>query len=239
MLLTVPLMSVSPHAPRALSTDRLARRVVFPSVFLLMVFVIWNVTQAVPITFWPAIAGTLLLAVVIRMFVHQRAENRRLAQVAACDPVTAISHRQAFATKVQRVLSQSGVMILLDIDDFRRVNDRHGRDVGDLCLRALAQRIRELTRATDVIGRLDGPCFGVYLPGAMMRDATDIAQRLSDGLMVVVEGRTLRMTTSVGVVFADGGTALDRLIFAAERALDRAKLQGRARVEVDVTPFAA
>ncbi|MEJ6401758.1 GGDEF domain-containing protein [Yoonia sp. 2307UL14-13] len=173
------------------------------------------------------------------LLMQQKAESRRLARVAACDPVTAIAHRQAFSGNVENVLSQSGAFILLDIDDFRRVNDRYGRDVGDLCLRALAQRLRELTRTTDVIGRLDGPSFAVHLPGAMMQHAGDIAQRLSDGLLIMIDGRPLRLTISAGVVFADGHTSLDQLIFTAERALDRAKLQGRARVEMDVTPFAA
>lgn len=166
-------------------------------------------------------------------------EHQRLKRMTEMDPVTALANRQTFVQRMRRVQCQSGMLLLLDIDHFKSINDRRGRHGGDLCLMALAQRFREVTRDTDIVGRLDGASFAIYLPGATAEMAHDVADRLSQGILIATDSGVTRVTTSVGAVFADGQTSLDRLLLDAEWALDRAKLQGRARVVLDTLPLVA
>ncbi len=173
------------------------------------------------------------------ILVTRAQERRRLRRVTDMDPVTALSNQRSFVSQAQSVLSQSGVLLLLDIDHFREINDRGGRRVGDLCLMALAQRFRELIRSTDIVGRFDGATFAIYLPGTTLEQAHTIADRLSRGVIVVNEEVATRATASVGLVFANGRTALDHLLRNAGGALERAKLQGRACVVSDEAPLAA
>lgn len=161
---------------------------------------------------------------------HARRAEWRMQQLRQRDRVTGLPDRQHFQAGLLRVLPQTGVLLLLDIDNFKGFNDARGRHAGDLCLMALAQRLRELTRGTDILGRLDGAVFGVYLPGAPVEVARDIGDRLSTGLVVLTEHDILRVTLSVGAVTADGLTPVDMLLRDADRALDRAKREGRARM---------
>ena len=166
-------------------------------------------------------------------------EKHRSRRVMDMDPVTALFNRQSFVSKAARALPQDGVLLLLDIDKFREINDQGGRKVGDLCLMALAQRFRELTRSTDIVGRLDGATFAVYLPGTSLDQAHEIADRLSRGVIVANDEITALATTSVGMVAANGRTAFEQLLRNAGGALERGKLQGRASVVSDAAPLAA
>jgi len=191
------------------------------------------------IVFYTIMIGAPLAGGLLWVLAILGREQSRMRVLEDVDPITALSNRYCFTRQTRRVLAQSGALMLLDIDDFRSINDRRGRRVGDLCLMALSQRFRELTRASDVVGRLDGATFAVYLPGATVEQAEDIADRLSQGILVVNEGCSTYVTTSVGVVLANGRTPLDRLLKDADAALERAKLQGRAKVVVNVVQVAA
>lgn len=161
---------------------------------------------------------------------HAARTQQRLMRIRTCDPVTGLPNRVDFLAKTTRVLPQSGMLLLFDIDHFKALNDTRGHRAGDLCLMAMALRFRELTRRTDILGRLDGAVFAIYLPGAPIETARTIGDRMSEGLEVIDRGQVLRVTVSVGAVVADGCTSLDRLMREADKALDRAKLQGRARM---------
>ncbi len=163
----------------------------------------------------------------------------RVKTLSDLDPITALSNRPDFVRRAQRVLPQAGALLLVDVDDFKAINHRRGRRAGDLCLMALAQRFREVTRQSDVVGRLDGASFAIYLPGATVEQAHEISQRLCEGMIIVTPNGKLRLTTSVGAVLADGRTPLERLLRDADTALDRAKLKGRACVVIDELPLVA
>ncbi|PUB19339.1 GGDEF domain-containing protein [Yoonia sediminilitoris] len=180
------------------------------------------------------IAGVLLwsLAAVSK-------DHRRLEKVYGIDPVTGLPNRNSFCHQLQPILPQSGVLLLIDIDDFRTINDRRGRQAGDLCMMSLAQRFRELTRETDIVGRMDGPTFAAYLPGATVEHAYGVAARLTDGVQLIRESGVMKFTTSVGAVFADGEMPIADLLRGAEAALERAKLNGRATVVLDALPMVA
>ncbi|MBE0414893.1 diguanylate cyclase [Yoonia sp.] len=170
---------------------------------------------------------------------HAARVDLRMNRMRNHDQVTGLPDCAQFMMRAQRALPQSGVLLLFDIDNFKAFNAARGRRAGDLCLMALAQRLRELTRSTDILGRLDSAVFAVYLPGAPVEKARAIGERLSAGLAIVTERKAMCVTISVGAVMADGMTPLDVLLRDADRALDRAKLQGRARMIIEELPEAA
>lgn len=148
------------------------------------------------------------------------------------DPLTGLLQRQAFIKATNRKLSQTGVLLMLDIDRLGQINAEQDHHAGDLCLMALGIRLRELTRNTDVVGRIDGGTMAVYLPGATLESGRAIALRLSEGIQVTTGDKRFEVTVSVGVVAANGRLSLSKLMQAAENALLRAKARGPAQVMV-------
>lgn len=215
-------------------------RVVALSVSGLGVWVMLDATAPASIT---GGAGHVVLAVLavwipvalglFRASAHAGRIERRLLCLLDRDTVTGLPNRAMFMARTRRALPQSGALLLFDIDDFKAFNAVHGHRAGDLCLMALALRVRELTGPADLSGRLDGAVFAVYLPGAPLELARDIGDQISMGLQVIRGDTVLRVTVSVGAVLADGQTPLDCLLRDADRALNRAKQQGRARLVLD------
>ena len=195
------------------------------------------VQYARPILFvlFVAVLGTVFSYAITKV----RHLESRVRAIGALDNLTGLLNRRAFCATAAKVVSQNGVLLALDIDHLSAINSNHGRGAGDVCLMALAQRCRELTRQSDVIGRLDGAAIAIYLPGVPAEAASEIAERLKDGIQVCTRGQVLRATISVGAVVARGQPSIETLLRFAERALDRAKLEGRARVIMRGWPKAA
>ncbi len=154
----------------------------------------------------------------------------QLIKASETDQMTGLLQRQHFIRKTERKLPQTGTLLMLDIDGLGQINAKHDHHAGDLCLMALAIRLRELTRATDVVGRIDGATIAVYLPGTPLDAGRAAAERLAQGIQVTTGKSRFEVTVSVGVVLADGETPLAKLMQQAEAALLRAKARGRAQV---------
>lgn len=128
--------------------------------------------------------------------------------------------------------------VMLDLDHFKLVNDRHGHAVGDTVLRAVAACVRERLRSSDVLGRLGGEEFGLVLPAT----GEPGARHLADQVRLAVEalelrgdgGTPLRVTLSAGVAVAEPerGDTVETLMHLADKALYQAKQKGRNRVVV-------
>ncbi len=139
---------------------------------------------------------------------------------------------------------ESIALLLIDLDHFKPINDSHGHDAGDLLLRALSQRLRDLVRSSDMAARLGGDEFAVLLTGPNVeQDAAQIAERLLHELSQPVPYRdvSLAVTVSVGAAFfprhAEG---FSQLYKAADEALYRAKHQGRGNwVQQEKQPLPA
>ncbi|WP_320269456.1 GGDEF domain-containing protein [Cognatiyoonia sp. IB215446] len=174
--------------------------------------------------------AVLLAMIPVSIMLRLRENKRRMQLMAQVDGVTGVTNQQTFLRRFTRALPQSGVLLMLDLDHFKQVNDMGDRHATQLCLMALAQRCREVTRSTDIVGRLDGSVFGIYLPGAPIERGRHVANELSKGIHVVTPKGVLHATVSVGVVVADGWTPLERLMKSVEQALDLAKLRGPAHV---------
>jgi len=206
----------------------LSRTADFP--FYLTIAIVIPVCVSVPIS-W----------VIVRLL-REVDDARRLAEhLASNDELTGLLNRRRFIDLAQRELGlalRSGAPVaalLLDLDDFKRVNDRHGHAEGDRLLRATARRIATVLRGTDLAARWGGEEFALLLPGSGLDDAVAVAQRILASLRELGAGEgdgRQTCTASISVAaFAGGDESFDRLVERADRAMYAAKLAGKARVE--------
>lgn len=170
---------------------------------------------------------------------QQRLRAAEFEAHALRDPLTGLPNRRLFEQALPAVLAEAQAraaplaLALLDLDHFKHVNDRFGHGVGDRVLIALAQMLRENTRASDVLARIGGEEFLVVLPDTEPERAREVCERLCQRVAAhpwdgVAPG--LGATLSIGLAHAPG-YALDELFERADAALYRAKQRGRNRVE--------
>ena len=181
-------------------------------------------------------------------FVALTKERAEVAQrrAATIDSLTGVFNRRAFFDRAERLVRRAEVdtrplaVLLFDIDRFKQINDRFGHPVGDRLLIEFTTLATELLRPTDLFGRIGGEEFAAILPGAPRAAAVAAADRVRAAFaaVIVTEGEAdVRATVSVGVtVIESEGVGLDRLIAIADRALYRAKHNGRNMVEVEPAP---
>ena len=156
------------------------------------------------------------------------------------DALTGLNNRAALHETLERELSLAQrhehrlSLVVLDIDHFKQVNDRHGHLAGDTVLRHVGRLIRECTRETDVSFRYGGEEFVILLNETPADGAEVVAQRLRETLartpVVLESGETLGVTASFGVAELAGETSAQQLFERADAAMYRAKQAGRNRV---------
>ena len=169
---------------------------------------------------------------------HMELELRRLATT---DPLTGIPNRRHFMqqlelelARVQRLTGQCAVVLMLDLDHFKRVNDRYGHATGDALLKHFVSLMLQEIRQIDSAGRVGGEEFAIILPGADLAAARLFADRLRVTVArtsLVQDGNTIPITVSIGIA-ALTGTDANETLRRADEALYRAKKAGRNRVEV-------
>ena len=125
--------------------------------------------------------------------------------------------------------------VMIDVDHFKRVNDRHGHDAGDAALRVVADRLRKAVREVDVVARYGGEEFLLVLPSTNFSGALSVAERVwraIGGEPFVFGEASERVTASVGVAVYPSRDikSKDQLLKAADRALYQAKHEGRDRI---------
>jgi len=159
-------------------------------------------------------------------------------QPSTTDALTGLSTRAAMHRRLGAALQAggTGVVVLLDVDNFKYFNDRHGHAAGDALLRAIAARLREVFPMADCVARGGGDEFTAFLPGLALDDAMRLAQRCLEAmrapLALASAGGTEIVTVSVGVARLDGPAqrTADAVLRACEMALHAAKARGRDRV---------
>lgn len=167
------------------------------------------------------------------------AREERLYRQAHFDPLTALPNRLLFRDRLEQELAAvsegraRGAVLYIDLDHFKRVNDTVGHAAGDQLLQIVAQRLRACVKEGDTVARLAGDEFTVILRNvADTESAAVVAERIIDSIRVPVSlgGRDHFVQASIGIaVFPDDGTAIDDLLRNADRAMYRAKEQGRGR----------
>jgi diguanylate cyclase (GGDEF)-like protein len=170
-----------------------------------------------------------------------------LRELAHTDALTGIHNRRSFIERASNELASANrhghavSLLMIDLDHFKAINDRHGHAGGDSVLRSFVQTARTVMRQSDVFGRVGGEEFAALLPHTGLDGARTIAERLlqqtRSQAAVLGSGVAVAYTVCVGLaaVRLDSPAAaagIDPLMAAADHALYRAKAQGRDRLVV-------
>lgn len=180
---------------------------------------------------------------------HARAEASRVKADSERDPLTGVLNRGAWRARLERLAEDTRQdqrplsVLFFDIDLFKLINDSLGHQVGDDCLRAVAETVAAELRGGDILGRLGGEEFGVALPGAKRIHALAVGERIRTAVQrhcQAVGEEVVELTVSVGAAEHLGPEeALDALVDRADRAMYTAKDSGRNMVVADAsTPSA-
>ena len=165
----------------------------------------------------------------------------RLRQLAESDPLTGLLNRRGFLDSAERLVSlarrynRAIGIVVVDIDHFKSVNDTHGHAVGDLAIRAVAERLKAAARDSDLVGRFGGEEFVVILPETDAAATNAYAERvrsmIAESGIALPEAPPLKLTVSLGcTVFAEADEDIQDSIDRADVALYKAKSTGRNRV---------
>ncbi|MCU0261717.1 MAG: diguanylate cyclase, partial [Ilumatobacteraceae bacterium] len=186
----------------------------------------------------PAIEGVV---VTFRDITEQRNLERQLSHRAFHDELTGLANRALFldrmdhALRITRSDNDPVVVLFVDLDDFKKVNDALGHAVGDQMLRAVADRIRRSAGTGDTAARLGGDEFAILLEdrGGVDR-AIDVAERLLEELRhpVTIGGYDVTVLASVGVAVAAPGTSTTSVLRDADIAMYEAKRAGKGQIRI-------
>ncbi len=166
----------------------------------------------------------------------QNALTHRAVEIRAqMDALTGLRNHGTFREELLAAVQREEHfgLLMLDLDDFKSYNDRHGHEVGNMLLSAIAGAIRSASRESDHVYRYGGDEFSLILPRARLRDAVEVAERVRALIREVpgTDGEPASMRCSVGVAtFPGDGDSRASLLLAADRALYAAKRAGRDRV---------
>lgn len=165
-----------------------------------------------------------------------RLHTEELRQMAVVDALTGVFNRGHLETRFRDTIAR-GVhpisMLLIDIDNFKKVNDVYGHRVGDLVLVELAALVAENVRSIDALGRWGGEEFAVLLPACSASDAHRVAEALRTHIADHDFATAGSVTASFGVAEAQPGEEFESWFQRTDAALYRAKQAGRNVIEVD------
>ncbi|WP_192813925.1 GGDEF domain-containing protein [Halomonas smyrnensis] len=183
-------------------------------------------------------AGRLKRVIFITDITERKALERRLDFLARHDELTGLLNRRAgmarLGEEIARAHRQGGPLCvaIIDLDNFKQINDRHGHATGDEVLCDVAARLGGELRDYDVLARLGGEEFLVILPGATQEQAHESLERLRTRIASASPGRSdLFVTLSAGIAALRADEACHVLLERADRALYRAKQDGRNRTQ--------
>jgi two-component system, cell cycle response regulator len=174
---------------------------------------------------------------------HDESFQRRMFDSALRDGLTRVYNKRYFTERLRAEFHFAVrhevplSLLLLDLDHFKLVNDRHGHVAGDFVLTEFADSAQQSVRSEDVFARFGGEEFAVISRATAVEEAAHIAERLRvlvASLDIRYENRSIPLTVSVGVAGLPGVSATNpvELVMAADRALYRAKVLGRNRVAI-------
>ncbi|HEY4129218.1 MAG TPA: EAL domain-containing protein [Gemmatimonadaceae bacterium] len=168
---------------------------------------------------------------------ENRALEAKLVHQAFHDALTGLANRALFRDRIEHALARSSrgermAVLLLDLDDFKSVNDSLGHAEGDKLLMIVAERLLRATRGCDTVARIGGDEFAVLLEGLVDEAAAMVVvERIADSLRTPVKllGREVALGASVGVAHVHGGERVEELLRNADVAMYKAKDDGKGR----------
>jgi diguanylate cyclase (GGDEF)-like protein len=206
--------------------------------------------------FSPALATDFLahLASVAAISLENTVNRMRLVRSGLTDFLTGFHNRRYLHARLREELARAQraghpvACLMIDVDNFKRINDQHGHPGGDIVLREVARRIHRLMRSSDTTARFGGDEFAIVLPDSDVAGAESVASRILESVRsapveIGVNG-VENVTLSIGVAVAmlqpgnrDHEATATRLMAEADAALYRAKAAGRNRIEVSRQPI--
>lgn len=198
----------------------------------------------------PVPIASLCAGYTLQLIVALDQAMRRLEELAMTDSLTGVRNRRCFmqvaALEFERATRHARPMavVLIDVDHFKAINDRHGHQCGDQALIEIARACQGTLRKTDLLARFGGEEFIVLLPETGQREAVRLAERMRNAVAAELrlpdQPRPGAVTISLGAVALSRSTpTLDILIQAADQALYDAKRSGRNRVHTQPAPIEA
>lgn len=179
------------------------------------------------------------LEIAFRLTREMEQANSISTRAAQTDELTGLKSRRAFFEHAQQLYNeckakrQGLCAVMLDMDHFKHINDTYGHQVGDQVLRQMGAVISSSFRTTDILGRLGGEEFAILLPDTSIEVATQIAERLIGTIAGLMIEPVHHISASLGVASTEAcNKDLHSLMNDADKALYRAKAQGRNRVAV-------
>jgi diguanylate cyclase (GGDEF)-like protein len=193
-----------------------------------------------------AIVGINITALVLLAYVasviarDQRRARDAAIRLSTIDPLTGLFNRNFFFAAVEREIARSArsgrgfCLLMMDLDELKEINDRHGHFFGDRVLRGVGEVIRSGGRRIDTAARYGGDEFVVLLPETEPSGAYVLAEKIRQGveeLRVDVAGTAIKPSVSIGVVaYPDDGRTSDELMITADASMYRSKRTGKNRV---------
>ncbi len=168
-------------------------------------------------------------------------ELLKVKEESSTDPLTKVLNRRYFDLKIQEVVNEFSrygsdtCFVMLDIDFFKKLNDRYGHQAGDKALEATAKLIKESVRKTDLIFRYGGEEFAAILSKTNIEDGRKLVEELRLRIAEQVfayKGEPVSVTISCGITTMQSGDTAENLVERADKALYQAKENGRNRVIV-------
>lgn len=198
------------------------------------------------LTFMVSFMATLIASFGFVFMAKERTDDANV-RLATQDALTGVANRRALMLALEHELARAQrqrtplALLMLDIDHFKRVNDHYGHLAGDQVLRHVVDVMGQHLRAQDLLGRYGGEEFLLLLPGTDLHGAQQLAQQLCQTVQAAScewGDQHIRVTASVGVSGFGGDSQVgwEALLQAADKALYRAKENGRNRVEVAPSP---
>lgn len=173
----------------------------------------------------------------LRDITDRKQRELELARLASTDALTGLPNRRSFTHAMERMHQQTvfnhgapSVVMMLDIDFFKKVNDTYGHAVGDVVLQHVAQIIRDTVRATDLPSRLGGEEFSVLLPHTKLAIGLEIAERIRkriESAVIETDEHQIQITISIGVSVLNTDTMPEIALQQADDALYQVKQSGR------------
>jgi diguanylate cyclase (GGDEF)-like protein/PAS domain S-box-containing protein len=160
-----------------------------------------------------------------RLDEERLAAEEQLRHVADHDALTGLFNRRRFEEELERHIAHgrrygvSGALLVLDVDDFKQVNDRFGHRAGDSVLTAVAVVLRDRLRESDIVARFGGDEFAVLMPVGGVNEAAELANLLADAICRDVESPAGPLYASVGIALFEESTTADEILSEADDAM--------------------